>query len=151
MEDAEKRRRKYLWKKFSLKASAAIALSITGFAVSVVLFVMAGLFWSHGIGFFNFAHLTLFGLVTLMAFVPIGWKSSRHYLAKAKALPYVPPAHGQIATLPADEVLLRGSNQPVAAPDDLLRAAQAGAVESAEELLRAGTRAANGQPETSRH
>ena len=41
-------------------------------------------------------------------------------------LAYVPPVAEQIAALPAEEILLRGSDQPAATPDELLRAAHEG-------------------------
>lgn len=53
---------------------------------------------------------------------------------------YVPPVREQIAVLPADEVLLRGSDHPAAAPEELLRAAQQVTETASEELLRAGSR-----------
>jgi hypothetical protein len=52
---------------------------------------------------------------------------------------YVPPVSQQVAALPDEEVLVRGSEQPSTTSDELLRAAQAGAQTQAEELLRAGT------------
>jgi hypothetical protein len=61
------------------------------------------------------------------------WRSSAK---AAKAIPYVPPVREQIAALPADEVLLRGSDPPVARPDELLRAARQGTQTGAEELMR---------------
>ena len=54
------------------------------------------------------------------------------------AIPYTPPAWHQIDALPAEEVLVRASDQPAVTPEELLRAAQAGTVEPAQELLRAG-------------
>jgi hypothetical protein len=52
-------------------------------------------------------------------------------------LPYVPTVTEQIAALSADEILLRGSDEPAIGPEELLRAARAGTAEQAEELLRA--------------
>ena len=46
---------------------------------------------------------------------------------KAQAITYVPPIREQIATLPADAVLLRGSDEPVTPPYELLRSAGEGA------------------------
>jgi len=43
----------------------------------------------------------------------------------------------QLAALPADEILVRASDQPTATPDELLRAAQAATKTNSEELLRA--------------
>lgn len=53
-----------------------------------------------------------------------------------KSISYVPPVREQLPTLPAEEVLLRGSQTSPAAPEQLLRAA--GSEQTpAEELLRA--------------
>lgn len=51
------------------------------------------------------------------------------------ALPYVPPVREDIGSLPAEEILVRGSEQPAAAPEEMLRAAESGAI-APEELLR---------------
>jgi hypothetical protein len=51
-------------------------------------------------------------------------------------LPYVPPVAEQLAALPAEEVLVRASDEPTATPDELLRAASAGVETQADELLR---------------
>lgn len=49
---------------------------------------------------------------------------------------YVPPVEEQLANLPLEDVLLRGSDQPVATPAELLRAARPGMKTEVEELLR---------------
>ncbi len=54
------------------------------------------------------------------------------------AVPYTPPAWKQIATLPDEDILVRGSDPPSAASDELLRAAREGVETDAEELVRAG-------------
>src|SRR5207302_1455516 len=54
----------------------------------------------------------------------------------SKPLPYVPPIREQIPSLPADEILLRGSQVSPALPEELLR--PAGRQETpAQEMLRA--------------
>jgi hypothetical protein len=63
------------------------------------------------------------------------WRSAREKLA---AIPFVPPATKQLSTLPAEEILVRGSDQPSATAEELLRASQAGTDLEAEELLRPG-------------
>lgn len=56
---------------------------------------------------------------------------------KLSSVPYVPPVSEQLAALPAEEILLRGSQASPASPQELLR--PAGKQETpAEELLRAG-------------
>lgn len=59
-------------------------------------------------------------------------------LKQAKEVPYVPPVREQAAALPAEEVLVRGSERPAPATDELVRAAAAADPVAAEELLRAG-------------
>ena len=57
----------------------------------------------------------------------------------ARRLPtisYVPPVSDQIAALPAEETLLRGSDEPAAGPGELLRAAQSGTLQPSKDLLR---------------
>ena len=71
----------------------------------------------------------------------IGFVASRQLIRAAKDKAeqyYAAPVHEQIAALPAEEILVRSSKQPTAAPEELLRAAHAGEVDSAQELLRAG-------------
>jgi len=63
-----------------------------------------------------------------------GWSKSAR--AKANSLPYVATVEQQIANLPAQDVLLRGSDQPLAARDELLRAARERAEGDTDELLR---------------
>jgi hypothetical protein len=59
-------------------------------------------------------------------------------MQKADSIPYAPLVSEQIAALPAEEVLLRGSDQLAATPEELLRAASAGKMKTpSEELLRA--------------
>jgi hypothetical protein len=53
---------------------------------------------------------------------------------------FVPPVHEQIAVLPAEVILLRGSEQPAPTPEELLRAARVGSETAKEELLRAENR-----------
>ena len=66
----------------------------------------------------------------------LGWA---RVVVRGDAIPYVPPVAEQIAALPVADVRVRGSDQPAATPEELLRAAQAGTAEPAEELLRPGT------------
>lgn len=70
--------------------------------------------------------------ITLVARQMIACLETRQYEQRA--------IREQIATLPADEVLLRGSDQPTSSPYELLRVAQAGTQTGEEELLRAESR-----------
>jgi hypothetical protein len=60
-------------------------------------------------------------------------------IKEVRALPYVPPVQEHLAALPAEEVLLRGAEQPAAAPEQLLRAAHKGDRTETAELLRAAS------------
>lgn len=55
---------------------------------------------------------------------------------KAVTIAYAPPVAEQIAALPAEAILVRGSAQPVAALDGLLRAAALPSETAPDELLR---------------
>ena len=61
------------------------------------------------------------------------WLSS---LARLHSLNYVPSIREQIASLPAEEVLLRGSSRPVALAGELLREVDDGVPADAMKLLR---------------
>ena len=66
-----------------------------------------------------------------------GFQYYKRQYQKAQSLPYVPSVAEQLAALPAVEILVRGSIEPVADPSELLKAAYVGAANPAEELLRA--------------
>jgi len=78
-------------------------------------------------------------VVLFVAAVIFMWGVSQVDLAdrKDRRFPYVPPVAEQIAALPADEILVRGSAQPASTAEELLRAAQRGTAEPVEELLKA--------------
>jgi len=61
----------------------------------------------------------------------------KHCVNSVRALPYVPPVAEQVAKLPADAVLVRGSDRPSATPEELLRVASESNSRAGEELLRA--------------
>ena len=64
------------------------------------------------------------------------WQLRRIKL-KINKMEYVSPVREQLLQLPADEILVRGADQPAVAPQELLRAAQSQAGDRAEvELLR---------------
>ena len=134
VEDAARKRREYLRKK----------------AVGSVLVVLAVLFCAPlavltFVGVFGFLNVRLRSEIILQAILLLVSSSLLIWVSRAagrintniNSLDYVPPVHEQIAALPAEEVLLRGSDQPTAAPDELLRAARTGTATDAEELLRA--------------
>jgi hypothetical protein len=57
----------------------------------------------------------------------------------ARAIPYVPPVSEQIAALPAEAILVRGSDDPVTPFEELLRSTPPMAAEQDEDLLRVVT------------
>jgi hypothetical protein len=66
----------------------------------------------------------------------VGLVVSFRFRKEMRKTAYVPPVAEQLAALPADKVFLRGSDQPTATPDELLRAAQARTEVDEESLLR---------------
>ena len=56
-------------------------------------------------------------------------------VTKLEAIPYVPPVAEQLAALPANEILVRGSDEPAAAASELVRPASDRETVS-DELLR---------------
>ena len=108
----------------------------------MVLFAIAAL-WNlsrFAMSLFNrhYFDLKSLGCVLLFALVAAGgWVIGLDNTRKAKSIPYVPSVADPLAALPADEILLRGSNQPSVRPDELLRPAQVGTETAPEELLRA--------------
>jgi len=130
--EARKKRREYVAKKASL--------SFYRYFGVLLAVIFGGLTLLYAIDDWNTdtAHLirlTLFAVV--FRFGVWYWTSCT---AEAKALPFVPPVAKQIAALPANEILVRGSDGPISAPEELLRAAHTGIGEQANELLRADKR-----------
>jgi len=77
--------------------------------------------------------LAVLAILTMLA-VLFTWASAH----EAKTISYVPPVREQLGNLPAEAILVRGSDLPGAAPGELLRAARGVEDKAAEELLRAG-------------
>ena len=141
IQDRAKMRRSYVWNSTKTNAltmtlllcSACLGLvnlvPIIGLVVSVGAILSGG---ENAVG-------GIVGVVVCGFFTAImGWLTFQCF-SSALAVPippYVPPVREQIATLPPDEVLLRGSDQPAATPDELLRATQVTQQTTAEELLR---------------
>ena len=143
-----KKRREYLQK----KATANVQTTI--FAIAVLcwaaiwlmglgtLFMIRDKFlmltWSaetaSNLAFALFILLIL-GIASCMSLM--AWRLSAK---SAKSIPYVPPVREQIAALPAEAILVRGSDRPSATSEELLRAATSREANPAEELLRAETR-----------
>ena len=77
-------------------------------------------------------------IVGCIAFQLVCLAGSNKAYTRGKDMRYVPPVRQQNSRLPDKEVLLRGSSEPVAGREELLRAASGRAAETGAELLRAG-------------
>ena len=133
--DGARKRREYLLKK---------AMSKTFVAVGVAIITAVALGWMQWLVLSKRpislpddipATLFWFFVPAMILFLAV-WLCVAS-VQRVQSHRYVPPVHEQISALPADEVLLRGSDVPAAAPTELLRAAREVTAESPEELLRA--------------
>jgi hypothetical protein len=129
VKDAAKKRWKYL-----VRQHIETALAVTGALFICLAFFGVLLAWR---GILADAVTAIFVFLIAVAIGKFGWWFCHTRCKVANSLRYVPPVAEQLAALPADEVLLRSSEQPAAAADELLRAAQEGSVTEAVELLRA--------------
>lgn len=146
-QDVAKKRREYLQ-----TAAWSGTMGCCGWS----LMVGFGLLTVLSVGAFVLSITGNYGLPSLMWLFPALLTGSVTYLGfncistahkMADDNDYVPPVREQIDTLPADEILVRGSDEPTAKPDELLRAPQAAVAEPAEELLRAEQDANEGPPD----
>lgn len=140
-EDLAKKRRKYLAKTTAVKTTLAVGVVITilfGYLFALVLLGSA----MACVQALTMGSATQYWWILLVALALSGapmsfgmwlWRSSSKQM---RSLAHVPPVAEQIATLPDEEILVRGSDEPAATADELLRAAQAGTVQPAKELLR---------------
>ena len=137
-EDAAKKRREYLRLKTETKSLGFFGTTVAAASVlTTATLIYIGfriLRYTGELAAFWSCLLCL--LLTLSAGV-LGIWLWRLASLRADTLVYVPPVREQLAALPADEVLLRGSDLPAARPDELLRAAQAGMETAPQVLLRA--------------
>ena len=135
IERAKKLRQEYLGKKAGAAlfgaAMAAIALVIGVAALVLISAVVQNI----GFSITNMAFFAFLVALTSAAAVYVSRISSASF-KEARTLTYVPPVREKIADLPDDEILLRGTDRPVAAPGDLLRAAREGSETGSEVLLR---------------
>jgi hypothetical protein len=122
---------------------------MVGFGLPTVLLFAGGVIGSivaHAAAPFLWkVEVVVFCLVPTLAcgtIVFLGVQCIRNANKMADDNMYVPPAREQIADLPADEVLLRGSDQSAASPDELLRSAYWRSPGSSDMLLRADQRLA---------
>jgi hypothetical protein len=139
--DRKKLRREYLKKKANAYGDAAIyAIMFTPtfmLAVGCALSLVMWLIWPPEVWENRTTDLAL-SIIGALLCGPASWycrkrmKESEQLAAK---VPYVPPVTPD--TLPADEILVRGSEEPpVVQSEVLLRAAKAGQETPQEELLR---------------
>jgi hypothetical protein len=127
-QDAVQKRRQYVRKKAKAITPAIIAGSLS---VLLVGFVLKLAVQPGQMSNSQFAAFVVCVVLTVpCTFVIIFCEK------KALSIPHVPPVSEQLAALPADEVLLRGSHQPAALPGELLRAAHEGTETAPEDLLR---------------
>lgn len=143
IEDAGRKRRTYIWKKTAANTLAALggraACCFTLLAVFIgipLLFSFVALFVSVGTMDMFTAVLFLVGLLISAGLALLGSRMYECFDRKARFLRYVAPVREQIAVLPADEILLRGSDHRIALPNELLRAAHKGTAVPCDDLLR---------------
>lgn len=134
MKDAKRKRRQYL-------ASKAHKIVGTGMFAGAAAFALAAacvslLLRQSGPWLTTWAYTA----ATLLCAGAICCYMTCRTANEAKSIPYVPPVAEQIAALPAEEILVRGSEQPAAPSGELLRAARAGIDTEPTELLRADLR-----------
>ena len=142
-----------VWREYKLRHAGAIILSILGacLAAFAALNILGAIWFTltddpdcDSDGFpacTSVPQRLVYSIPTALVGVLLfagGKRLFRVQLKKANDMPYVPPVRDQLPTLPADEVLLRGSQATPAPPEELLR--PAGRQDSAQgELLRATT------------
>jgi hypothetical protein len=145
-EDAANKRREYVWKKTVSKTFLYFLLWLAAFLTLAMCFellllpaIARGALPQAAQVLRQYPRMSaligaLVGAVLPALIGVIGL--ARRQRSIVKSIPYVPPVAQQIAALPADEVLLRGSDPPTVALDELLRAATGGTETAAGELLR---------------
>lgn len=141
MEDGAEKRRKYLQTIVEAKTLGCIGwIFMVGFGLPTLL-LAAGSVVSGILG--HDITPTIVGLVLALFLGGMAYLGF-HCIGNANKMAddnlYVPPIREQIANLPSNQILLRGSEQPAALPGELMRAVHAGDSNSEEELLRAESR-----------
>ena len=138
--DATKRRRKYLRKKWIGISVAIFSMGIYACTAFYSLIAVSDLVlstpqheWPDGAR----TAKTLLIIIPLSVLALLAYRFSHSAMKKVKVLPYVAPIREQIGTLPAEEILLRGTVPPPATTNELLRAARPVTDVCAGELLRA--------------
>lgn len=135
MSGALKRRSIYLARVAQAQMMAGIGLTIAilfGTITLLAAFVNFIIIPSGGIN-----PVAVIFLACVCSITAGGWKLRQREARRARSIPYVPPVREQIAALPADEILVRGSDQPAAGQEELLRPGKYSYDVSSDELLRA--------------
>src|SRR5205807_2266285 len=133
VEDREAKRRRYLVRKATANTLAFIGCGTAFcFVLLAVFFAVPFLFllflsMNRGGLDAGFAAGYVFGLLVLVGLASLGGRLYRTSEQAARFMPYVPPVDDQVAALPAEEVLVRGSAEPTDPSKELLRAAHEGA------------------------
>lgn len=158
--DAAKKRREYLRQKVRIYASAVWATGICAACVAYLWIptqmshyernlppepnraaylstVITNGFYFLGPKWPSYSGAAILTLVFLLILIVVSAVHCVKQVRCAKAIPYVPPVAEQLAALPAEDILVRGSDQPPAAPGELLRAASGTEETKAAELVRA--------------
>ena len=136
--DPVKKRREYLRSKWLAYAGLILVCILGGSTVLAISGAAIGFVVLTTTPNSAFRHLGTGLIIAIPTLVLMGYVNAyKSQVKKARAIPYVPPVAEQISSLPSDEILLRGSDQPAATPEQLLRAAERAGMETApEELLR---------------
>jgi hypothetical protein len=138
IQDLAKKRWKYLFTRAGANTLWGYAMLLTIASGTITIGLVLLLFASTWIDPFYMqfsAYAIVTGPITLL-----GIWNLREAKQIAERASYVPPVKEQIEALPAEEVLVRGSDQPAATCDELLRATNEVSQTPAEELLRSGAR-----------
>ena len=132
VKDLARKRREYL--KHVAFANVKAGLWLLG-AVGIFAYVVFSIVneWHVWASIWPTVILLVFGFLMILLLSILGSVIMRY----DESVPRVPPVAEQLASLRAHEILVRSSDQPAAAAEELLRAAQAGKETGSEELLRA--------------
>lgn len=149
VKDAAKKRREYVrtlaMNRLAFVAGCAAFLFCIFMRIPSYLswIVMWRIIWALPSGIYPFLR-SQYGPTTYFTGLVIaaisGMLLSYRSVKTLKTLPHVPPVAEQIAALPAEEILVRSSDEPAATSEELLRAARGHEDTAAEELVRADQR-----------
>jgi hypothetical protein len=136
LKDLAKKRRRYIVARFGTRAAGCAGAAIAViFGVTTIIVLLSIVAWDGRSDAVNTMREMCAALLTA-GVTCLGIKAAQDANDRIFRMPYVPPAGEQVAALPAVEVLLRSSDEPAAAPEELLRAAQAKIEQRANQLLR---------------